>query len=1039
MTLTGLFIRRPVMTTLIMVGVVVFGVVSYRKLPVSDLPTVDYPTINVGASLPGASPETMAATVATPLEKAFSAIAGVDEITSSSHLGSTNVTLQFSLDRSIESAAQDVNAAIGKTLPFLPSTILPPNYHKQNPSAAPIMSIALTSNVLPMTAVDEYAETEIAQRLSMIEGVAEVGVWGSAKYAVRVQVDPAQLASRNIGVSQVANAIRSNNVMLPTGVLYGKNKTLTIQATGQMTDAAQFRQLIIAYHNGAAVRLGDVANVMDDIQNNKSVSWYDQERSINLMVQRQPGTNTVEVASRVREALLEIEKALPPTLKVRIQFDRSVSIESAVHDVKFSLLVALVLVVAVIFLFLRSAVATLIPSLTLPLAIIGTFTAMYVLDFSIDNLSLMALTLAVGFVVDDAIVMLENIVRHIEMGKEPRQAALDGSGEVGFTVLSMCLSLSAVFLPLMFMGGIIGQLFREFAITIAIAILVSGAVALTLTPMLCSRLLKSHAEQRKSHGRFFNLTERGFNKLLHAYERALAWVMAHRPVTLAFSAVILALTAGLWTVIPKGLFPPDDTGSLNATAEAAQGTTFSEMLRYAKLVSTRLSTDTNVASFTANVGSFGGGSNQVSFNVTLKPAGQRPSADDMVHELTRKLGGISGLQVFVTNPPAIRIGGRGSKTLYQYTLRGPDITQLYSESNRLMERLQTDAMLSGVTSDLLNRSPILTIHIDRQRALSLGVTPQSIEQALANAYNQQQVSTIFTPTNEYYVVMETVPSAQLDAHALEKFFVPASGGRQIPLTDVAYFEETTGPLSVAHSGQMASVTISFNLAAGVSLGAATADVDRIARTMLPATITGGFSGTAAAFQASQQGMGLLLVITIFIIYIILGILYESFIHPITILTGLPFAAFGALFALYLANVELGVYGYVGIIMLIGIVEKNAIMMIDFALERQRSERVPPAVAIVEAASVRFRPIMMTTVSAIVGTLPIAIGVGTSAASRRPLGVAVVGGLAFSQIVTLFVTPVFYTYFDELQSWLGRRAKSAVPSVTPASPQPVAGD
>ena len=1039
MTLTGLFIRRPVMTTLIMIGVVVFGIVSYRKLPVSDLPTVDYPTISVNANLPGASPETMAATVATPLEKAFSAIAGVDEITSSSHLGSTNVTLQFSLDRSIESAAQDVNAAIGKTLPFLPSTILPPSYHKQNPSASPIMSITLTSNVLPMTEVDDYAETEIAQRLSTIEGVAEVGVWGSAKYAVRVQVDPAELASRNIGVSQVANAIRNNNVMLPTGVLYGKNKTLTIQATGQMTDAAQFRRLIIAYHNGAAVRLGDVANVMDDIQNNKSVSWSDQERSINLMVMRQPGTNTVEVANRVRTELTELEKEVPPTIKVRVRYDRSVSIEAAVHDVKFSLLVALVLVVAVIFLFLRSAVATLIPSLTLPLAIIGTFTAMYVLDFSIDNLSLMALTLAVGFVVDDAIVMLENIVRHIEMGKEPRQAALDGSGEVGFTVLSMCLSLSAVFLPLMFMGGIIGQLFREFAITIAVAILVSGAVALTLTPMLCSRLLKSHAEQRKSHGWFFNVTERWFNALLHTYERALGWVMRHRPVTLAFSAVTLALIAGLWTIIPKGLFPPDDTGSLSATAEAAQGTTFSEMLRYTKLVSTRLATDTNVSSFTANVGSFGGGSNQVRFDITLKPAGQRPSADDMVHELTRKMGGISGLQVFVTNPPAIHIGGRGSKTAYQYTLRGPDITQLYAEANTLMDRLQTDPMLSGVTSDLLNRSPILMIHIDRQRALTLGVTPQAIEQALANAYNQQQVSTIFTPTNEYYVVMETVPSAQLDAHALEKFFVPASGGRQIPLTDVAYFEETTGPLSVAHSGQMASVTISFNLAAGVSLGAATDDVNRIARTMLPATITGGFSGTAAAFQDSQQGMGLLLIITVFIIYIILGILYESFIHPITILTGLPFAAFGALFALYITHVELGVYGYVGIIMLIGIVEKNAIMMIDFALERQRSERVPPAVAIVEAASVRFRPIMMTTVSAIAGTLPIAIGVGTSAASRRPLGVAVVGGLAFSQIVTLFVTPVFYTYFDELQSWLGRRAKSAVPAVTPPAAQPVAGD
>jgi HAE1 family hydrophobic/amphiphilic exporter-1 len=1034
MSLTGLFIRRPVMTTLIMIAIVIFGTVSYRKLPVSDLPTVDYPSISVNANLPGASPETMASTVATPLEKAFSAVAGIDEITSSSSLGSTNINITFSLDRDVEAAAQDINAAIGKTLPFLPSTILPPSYRKQNPAASPILTIALTSNILPMTQVDEYAETTIAQRLSIVEGVASVGVFGSAKYAVRVQVDPAQLASRNIGVSQVATAIRNNNVLLPTGVLYGKNQTLTIQATGQMNNADEFRRLIVTYKNGAAVRLGDVANVLDDIQNNKSVAWYDNERSVNLFVQRQPGTNTVEVARRVRDALAEIEKGLPPTLKVRLQYDRSVSINNAVADVKFSLLVALVLVVAVIFFFLRSAVATVIPSLTLPMAIIGTFSVMYALDFSIDNLSLMALTLAVGFVVDDAIVMLENIVRHLEMGKTPRDAALDGADEVGFTVISMCLSLSAVFIPLMFMGGIIGRLFREFAITISVAILVSGLVALTLTPMLCSRLLKPKHDE--THGRFFNFTERLFDSALHGYERSLGFVMRHRPLTILFSALILALTGVLWSVIPKGLFPPDDTGSLNGTVEAAQGTSFIQMLQYARQATIKLATDTNVASFTANVGGGGGGgSNSVGLNITLKPAGTRPSADDMVRELQRVMSGIVGVQVFVSNPPAIRIGGRGTKTLYQYTLHGPDINQLYNEANRLLAVLETNPMLSGVTSDLLNRSPILKIHIDRQRALSLGVSPSAIENALANAYNQQQVSTIFTATNEYWVVMETVPSAQTDAKSLLQFFVPATGGKQVPLSDVAYFESTTGPLSIAHSGQMASVTISFNLAPNVSLGAATEEVNRIARQTLPATITGGFSGTAQAFQDSQQGMGVLLLITIFIIYIILGILYESFIHPITILTGLPFAAFGALFALYLTHVELGVYGYVGIIMLIGIVEKNAIMMIDFALERQRSEGVKPAVAIVEAASVRFRPIMMTTFSAIMGTLPIAIGIGASAASRRPLGIAVVGGLAFSQVVTLYVTPVFYSYFDELQTWLGRRAHRA-PAMTTA---PVAGD
>jgi HAE1 family hydrophobic/amphiphilic exporter-1 len=1008
------------MTILLMIGIVVFGLVSYRSLPVSDLPTVDYPTLSVNASLPGASPETMAATVATPLEKAFSAVAGIDEIVSNSSLGSTSITLTFSLDRDIESAAQDVNAAISKTLPLLPPQILPPNYHKQNPSMAPILFIALTSKDLPLTEIDEYAETTIAQRLSMIEGVAQVNVYGSMKYAVRVQLDPAKLASLGISVSQVANQIGLNNVMLPTGVLYGRDRTLTVTATGQLSNATEFRRLIIAYKNGAPVRLGDVANVLDDIQNNKNASWYvangEATRTVYLAITRQPGTNTVDVAGRVRTVLTEIERGLPASLTVHIQYDRSVSIQNAVKDVKFSLVVALVLVIAVIFLFLRSAVATLIPSLTLPMSIIGTFSAMYVLDFSIDNLSLMALTLAVGFVVDDAIVMLENIVRHMEMGKSPMKAAFEGSQEVGFTILSMTLSLATVFIPLMFMGGIIGRLFKEFAVTIMVAILMSGIVSLSLTPMLCSRLLKSH--KGETHGRLYNVTEGVFNATLHAYERSLAWVMQRRPLMLAFSLVILVLTAGLWQIIPKGLFPPDDTGSLNGTTEAAQGTSFAEMVRLQQVAMTRLEQDTNIVSFTSSAGGGGGSTNQGQLNVTLKPLGQRPSADQMVSELTRRMSGIPGLSVFFSNPPAIRIGGRSSKTLYQFTLRGGDIAMLYSEAAKFLYKLQAEPMLSGVTSDLLNTSPILMVQIDRQRALQLGVSPSAIENALANAYNQQQVSTIYTPTNEYWVVMETVPSAQLDASALEKFFVPGTN-RAIPLTDVATFVHKTGPLSIAHSGQMASVTISFNLAPNVSLGVATDAVNAIAAKTLPASITYGFAGTAQAFQQSQQGLGILLLITVFIIYIILGILYESFIHPITLLTGLPFAAFGALATLYLTHIELGVYGYVGIIMLIGIVKKNAIMMIDFAIATERSEHSAPAAAIMKAASVRFRPIMMTTVSAIAGTLPIAIGVGASAASRRPLGIAVVGGLVFSQVVTLYVTPVFYTYMDELQSWFGR--------------------
>ena len=1022
------------MTTLLMIGILVFGIVAYRQLPVSDLPTVDYPTIGVYAGSPGASPETMAATVATPLEKAFSAIAGIDEITSNSSLGSTGITLQFSLDRDLESAAQDVNAAISKTMPYLPSNMLPPSAHKHNPSSAPILFLALTSNELPLTQLDEYAESMIAPRLSMVEGVADVGVWGSAKYAVRVQLDPQQLAARGIGVSQVANAIRQNNVMLPTGVLYGPTQTLTVQATGQLHNADEFRRLIVAYKDGAAVRLGDLGTVVDDIQNNKTASWVNGERSIGLAVDRQPGTNTVAVATAAKQALEEIQKALPPTVTLVVRYDRSVSIEQSVHDVKLSLIVALVLVVLVIFLFLRNVVATLIPTLTLPMSIIGTFSVMKVLGFSIDNLSLMAMTLAVGFVVDDAIVMLENIVRHVEMGKPPMEAALEGAQEVGFTILSMTLSLAAVFIPLMFMGGIIGQLFKEFAITIAVAILVSGFVSLTLTPMLCSRLLKPHGTER--HGRLYLATERAFDNTLRAYERSLAWLMEHRPFALGFSVLVLIATATLWVVIPKGLFPPDDTGQLNATVEAAQGTSFPEMLRLKDLAQKKLEKDPYIESFTVNVGGGMGSSNQAQFNLTLKPEGQRPPADEIVNELMKRMNGIPGLAFYVQNPPAIHIGGRSAKSQYQFTLRGPDIDELYRQASRFMDVLEKEPMLTGVTSDLLNRSPLLKIHIDRPKALSLGVTPQAIEQALANAYNQQQVSTIYTPTNEYWVVMETVPRAQTDANALLQFHVPGKNGTLVPLSDVAYFERTTGPLSVAHSGQMASVTISFNLAPNVSLGAAVDRVNRLARQNLPATIATGFSGQAQAFEASQRGMGLLLLITVFVIYIILGILYESFIHPVTILTGLPFAAFGALFALWATGTELGVYGYVGIVMLIGIVKKNAIMMIDFAIARERAEGVSPARAIVEAATVRFRPIMMTTVSAIAGTLPIAIGVGASAASRRPLGIAVVGGLAFSQIVTLYVTPVFYTYLDELQAWAHRTFRRAAHQPELA---PVAGD
>jgi hydrophobic/amphiphilic exporter-1 (mainly G- bacteria), HAE1 family len=1030
MNFTAVFIRRPVMTTLLMTAILVFGIASYRKLTVSDLPAVDYPTISVFASLSGASPETMAATVATPLEKSFSAIAGIDNITSSSGLGSTNVTLQFSPDRDIDAAAQDVNAAISATLAFLPSTITPPSYRKQNPAASPILFFALTSSAMSLTALDEFAETNIAQRLSMVDGVSQVNVFGSAKYAVRVDLDPAQLTARGLSISQVAQAIRTNNVTLPTGVLYGKDRTLTIQATGQLENADQFRSMVVANRNGAPIHLGDLGRVYDGVQNYRNASWYNGERAIVLAVMRQPGTNTVAVATAVKRALAELMPSLPPSVKVNIRYDRSEGIKDSVNEVKHSLVLALVLVVAVIFLFLRNLTATAIPSLTLPMAIVGTFSVMYVLGFSIDNLSLMALTLAVGFVVDDAIVMLENIVRHIERGEPPMQAALDGAEEVGFTILSMTISLAAVFIPLIFMGGIIGKLFREFAITISAAILVSGVVSLTLTPMLCARFLTSH--QGETHGRFYNAIERAFNRLLHGYERSLAWVMERRPLTLAFSALILVATVGLFRAVPKGLFPSDDTGLLSASTVAAQGTSFTEMMRLQQLANRAVERDSFVAGYMSNIG--GGSSGNI--NIVLKPAGQRPSADEMVRELTRRLSGIPGLNVFVQNPPSIRIGGRGSRTLYQYTLQAHDVATLYAGAQRLQAALRGLKLVTDVTSDLENRNPVVNVNIMRDRASMLGVTPLAVQRALANAYSEQQASTIYTATNNYWVVLQIRQQDQADISALSKLYITSASGKLVPLSDIATFTRGVGPQSIAHSGQFASVTISFNLAPDADLGSAVAEVDKLAARTLPASITGNFSGTAQAFQESQKGLGILLLITVFIIYIILGILYESFIHPITILSGLPFAAFGALVTLMIFNLDLDVYGFVGMIMLIGIVEKNAIMMIDFALDVQRAENREPAVAIVEAASVRFRPIMMTTMAALMGALPIAIGWGAGAASRRPLGVAVVGGLAFSQLVTLYVTPVFYTYLDEAQSWVGRkgwrRNQATAPEMAPTA-------
>ena len=1034
MNLTTLFIKRPIMTTLVMVAILFFGLVAYRQLPVSDLPNVDFPTITVTAVLPGASPATMAATVATPLEKQFSTIAGIDNMTSTSSLGQTQIVIQFSLDRDIDAAAQDIQAAITQTLRGLPQGILPPSYQKTNPAGAPILTLALTSDQVPLSRLDEYAETTIAQRLSTVSGVAQVLVYGAQKYAVRVQLDPSQLATRNLALEDVATAIASQNVNLPTGVLNGPRTALTVQASGQLQTADEFRDLIVAYRNGAPVHLSEIGRVTDDVQNNKTASWYGASRSIVLAIQRQPGTNTVAVAERVKAALAKVQGDIPPSVNVSVLYDRSISIQASVHDVTLTLELTLILVVLVIFLFLRNLSATIIPSLALPMSIIGTFSVMYMLHYSLDNLSLMALTLAVGFVVDDAIVMLENVVRHLEMGKPRMQAALDGASEVGFTILSMTFSLAAVFIPVLFMGGIIGKLFHEFAVTIGVAILVSGVVSLTLTPMLCSRFLRS--SHGKQQGRFYQATERFYEGWLHGYERSLGWVMERRRLTLVFSLIVLVLTGVLFVIAPKGLFPTDDTGQLLATTEAAEGVSFDALIEHQQRVAAAVARDPDVRSVTSAIGTTAA-AHQGQLTIDLVPITERKrSAQEIARDLQQSAHDVGGISLFIQNPPAISIGGLASKSLYQYTLLAGDITLLNRTARTLETRLRQLPSLANVTSDLLIENPQVTVDIDREQSGQLGVSASEIENTLYDAYGQKQVSTIYTSTNNYWVVMELLPEFQQDVGSLGKLWVRSTQGKVVPLSAVAKFNVGVGPVTVNHSGQLPSVTISFDLASGVSLGAALADVATQAKDVLPATVVGSFAGTAEAFLSTQQGLIVLLVLAVFVIYVILGVLYESFIHPITILSGLPFAAFGALVTLMIFRLDLDVYGFVGMIMLIGIVEKNAIMMIDFALDVQRSEKREPAVAIVEAASVRFRPIMMTTLAALMGALPIAVGWGAGAASRRPLGVAVVGGLAFSQLVTLYVTPVFYTYLDEAQTWVGRRgwrrSHAIAPDMTPAT-------
>ena len=1034
MNISEPFVRRPVMTGLVMISILVFGIIAYRLLPVSDLPNVDFPTITVSANLPGASAETMASAVATPLEKQFSTIAALDSMTSTSAQGTTLITLQFSLNRNIDAAAQDVQSSIATALKQLPPEMTtPPAFQKVNPADAPVFYLVARSETMPLSAVDEYAETTMAQRISTIAGVAQVQVYGSQKYAVRVQVNPNALASRGIGIDEVQQAIANQNVNKPTGTLYGRNRAFTVEATGQLNNAAAYRPLIVAYRNGAPVRLAELGRVIDDVQNDKFAAWFNDERTIILAIQRQPGTNTVELVSAIRKLLPSFREQAPTGIKIDVMYDRSQSIRASVSDVKFTLVLALALVVMVIFLFLRNLPATLIPSLALPMSIIGTFSVMYLLDFSLDNISLMALTLCVGFVVDDAIVVLENVTRHMEMGESPMEATLRGAKEIGFTVLSMTISLVAVFIPIFFMGGILGRLLHEFAITIMVAVLVSGFVSLTLTPLLSSRILKpwEHAE----HGRLYKVSEAFFEAWKRGYDKSLGWVLKHRRLTMLVFALIVVATGWMFVVTPKGFLPSDDIGQVFAFTEAAQDVSFEAMAEKQRQVARIALADPNVSTVMAFIGTSGFSQtlNLGRMLILLKPRDQRGSPDEVIQELRPKLTIVPGMKVFLQNVPTIRIGGRLTKSLYQYTLQDADTAELFRWAPIVEDKLRALPGLQDVSSDLQITNPKVSVEIDRNKAAALGVTAAQIEDALYTAYGQRQVSTIYTPTNEYWVILEVEPQYQADPAALAMLYVRSTTGALVPLNAVTKLGHGVSPLTINHQGQVPAVTISFNLAPGVSLSSAIADIQKIQVGLdVPDTLIGSFQGSAQAFQSSVAGMGILLIMAVFVIYVVLGILYESYIHPLTILSGLPTAGLGALATLALFNRELDMYGYVGIIMLVGIVKKNAIMMIDFALEARRTHGKPPGQAIYEACLVRFRPIMMTTMAALLGTLPIALGLGASGESRKSLGLAVVGGLVFSQFLTLYITPVIYLYLDSFSEWIAkRRVRATEPVAVPA--------